>query len=158
MPYHTDRLTLSLFVALLAGCSEPATPPVSFAPSGDGYDSKMDFARLEQELPVTPRDLMTITPENLKAATQEQVDQIYARLSAGPIPDGAYVGELLLPKGNSGQTRISEIGDGGLKGLTLKLGSAHFETIARLLGGSPANDGHGEIVRRVPIDHSDRTG
>ena len=33
---------------------------------------------------------MRITPENIGELSQEQVDQIYGRLTAGPIPDGQY--------------------------------------------------------------------
>ena len=54
------------------------------------YRCKIDFARLEQAHPLTQEDLKTITRENLTAASQEQLDQIYARLTAGPIPHGHY--------------------------------------------------------------------
>ena len=63
---------------VLLGCN-PDPPPIPFAQSGERYHDKIDFARLEHESPLTPADLMKITPDNLKGATQEQVDQIYAR-------------------------------------------------------------------------------
>lgn len=133
MHYHTYRLTLSLLVALLTGCGESAPPPVSFAPSGEGYASKMDFARLEHELPLTPTDLMKITPENLQGTTQEEVDQIYARLTAGPIPDGAFKGEMFFPKGSSRKARVAEIVGGGLKGHLVDFKSAKLEQVGEVV-------------------------
>jgi hypothetical protein len=59
---------------------------------------------------------MSVTPENIRTLDQEKVDQIYARLTAGPIPDGSYDGDLFFPNGMSGQKRLGEI-VGGLKGV-----------------------------------------
>jgi hypothetical protein len=101
-------------------------------PGGDGYAAKIDFARLEHEYPLSPTDLMSITPENLKAATQEQVDQIYARLTAGPIPDGAYDGQVFFPKGSSQQARMAEI-VGGLKGRLVNFKTAKLERIGEIV-------------------------
>ena len=81
---------------ILAGCGESA-PSVPYALYEDDYQSKMDFARLEHEYPLAPSDLEKITPSNLSAATQEQIDQIYARLTAGPIPDGPFEGDFVFP-------------------------------------------------------------
>jgi len=53
-----------------------------------------------------------ITPENLEGLNQEQIDQIYARITAGPIPDGAFDGKILFPRGSSGEFRASEIAGG----------------------------------------------
>lgn len=77
-------------------------PDVPFGPDG------IDFARLEHELPLAPEDLMKITPANLKLLEQEQVDQIYARLSAGPIPEGPFDGDLFFAQGED-QSRLAEI-------------------------------------------------
>ena len=63
------------------------TPDIKFAPYGEGYGTKADFAQVEYEFPLAPADLNKLTPENLKNYDQEQIDQIYARLTAGPIPD-----------------------------------------------------------------------
>ena len=43
---------------------------------------------------------MRITPENVVNLTQEQVDQIYGRLTAGPIPDGQHEGDLFFARGD----------------------------------------------------------
>ena len=50
---------------------------------------RIDFARVEAEVPLTRQHLMNITPENIKTLSQERVDQIYGRLTAGPIPDAS---------------------------------------------------------------------
>ncbi|HEY6970528.1 MAG TPA: hypothetical protein VJA94_15075 [Candidatus Angelobacter sp.] len=93
---------------------------VTFAPYGADYASKPDFAEVEYKYPLSVEQLMTVTPESLKSLDQEQVDQIYARLTAGPIPDGAYDGDLFFPKGISGQQRLGEI-VGGLQGYAADL-------------------------------------
>src|SRR5690348_14419314 len=74
-------------------------PQIAFAPYGATYESKPDFAQLEHKFPLTTEQRMKLTPENIKRFDQEQIDQIYARLTAGPIPDGAYNGDLFFPKG-----------------------------------------------------------
>lgn len=108
-------------------------PPVPYAQSGEHSSDKIDFARLEHELPLTPADLMKITPENLKGATQEQVDQIYARLTAGPIPDGVYDGQMFFPKGSSERARLAEIVGGGIKGFLVDRKAATLEHIGEFI-------------------------
>jgi hypothetical protein len=98
---------------LLAGCTA-APPPISFARYGEPYARKPDFARIELDHPLSAADRAAITPQNLRALSQEKVDQIYARLSAGPIPDGPYTGDLFFADGG-GPKRISEL-LGGAKG------------------------------------------
>jgi hypothetical protein len=120
-------------LGILSGCGSEEAPVVSFAPGGEGYASKVDFAQLERDLPLTPTDLMKITPENLEGATQEQVDQIYARLTAGPIPDGPYAGQAFFPKGSSSRARAAEIVGGGLKGFAVNLKVAKLEHIAEAI-------------------------
>lgn len=126
-----------LLAVSLLGCDainkvlHPA-PPLNFAPYGPGYSSKPDFAQVEHEYPLSPADLSKLTPDNLKNYDQEQVDQIYARLSAGPIPDGAYNGGLFFPKGVSGDRRLAEI-VGGLPGLAVELKAQKLELIGKTL-------------------------
>ncbi|MEK7748251.1 MAG: hypothetical protein AAB300_04165 [Nitrospirota bacterium] len=108
----------------------PLGPPlIPYGESGSGYADKIDFARLEHEKPLTPADLAKITPENLKLATQEQVDQIYARLTAGPIPDGTFDGQMFFPVGETGSARLAEIVGGGLKGQLVNFKGATIEKI-----------------------------
>ena len=93
---------------------------------------RVDFARLEYEHPLARLDLMRLTPANLRALSQEEVDQIYGRLSAGPIPDGPYQGDLFFARGDTLRTRLEEIlgGIGGrLAGSKVEL----IETLGRTL-------------------------
>lgn len=129
---HTAvRLLLVSFLAL-AGCGETPPPGIKFAPYEAGYASKPDFARVEHEFPLAPADLAKLTPGALKSYDQEQIDQIYARLTAGPIPDGAYEGDLFFPKGISGKRRIREI-VGGLSGLVVGIGTVKLELLGEHL-------------------------
>ena len=127
-------LSVGLIVsqAVLLGCDQEP-PQVPYAQSGERYSDKVDLARLEHESPLTPADLMKITPDNLKGATQEQVDQIYARLTAGPIPDGAYDGKMFFPKGSSERARLAEIVGGGLKGFIVDRKAATLEHIGEFI-------------------------
>jgi len=123
------QLVLTAIVALaaLSGCDwfKPKPPDVSFAPYGKGYAAKPDFNQLEYKFPLTPEERARITPENLAQLDQEQIDQIYARLTPGPIPNGPFDGKVLFPKGTSGKFRAAEIAGGfaetalQLKGLAL---------------------------------------
>ncbi len=113
--------------------STPPPPDIPYAQSGEQYADKMDLARLEHELPLKPADLMKITPDNLKGATQEQVDQIYARLTAGPIPDGVYDGQMFFPKGSSERARLAEIVGGGIKGFIVDRKAATLEHIGEFI-------------------------
>lgn len=124
-------------LAGLAGCDRinailhPA-PALKFVQASTDYLSKPDFARVEHDYPLAPADLQKLTPENIRNFSQEQVDQIYARLTAGPIPDGAFDGGLFFPKGVDGDRRLAEI-VGGLPGLAVELKAQKLETLGRQL-------------------------
>jgi len=62
----------------------------------------------------------------------QQIDQIYARLSAGPIPDGPFDGGILFPRGSSGKFRAAEIMD-GLVGQALHLKGIELEAVGEHL-------------------------
>src|SRR3546814_5269383 len=53
-------------------------------------------------------------------------------LSAGPIPDGAFDGDLVSPKGQSGDHRLSEI-VGGLGGMAVEWKTLKLEELGRAL-------------------------
>jgi hypothetical protein len=125
-------LAVAAGVWLVATLRPPRPPDIAFAPYQDAYSSKMDFARLEHELPLTRAQLAGITPKSLRALDQEQVNQLYARLTAGPIPDGPFEGDLFFPRGASGHGRLSEI-VGGLRGLGVQLGTLTSESVGRAL-------------------------
>ena len=100
---------------------------VKFATTG------MDFARLEHALPLSTAERESLTPERLANYSQEEVDQIYGRLTAGPIPDGAYDGDLFFPRGTDGETRLSEIIENRLQARIASLGVRKTESLGRLL-------------------------
>ncbi len=120
--------TAGAICLVVAGCGDSGRQQaeVSFAKYDKAYDTKVDFARVENDFPLSREQLASLTPDNLASMTQEQVDQIYARLTAGPIPDGAFNGALFFADGG-GARRMAEI-VGGLKGKVtdVKLNLADF--------------------------------
>lgn len=108
----------------------PMSDPAIRDPDNPLKTYRVDFARLEHEVPLTRADLMKLTPANLLALNQEEIDQIYGRLTAGPIPDGAYQGDLFFPRGAEGMLvpRLEEI-LGGLEG---RLAGRKVEVLERL--------------------------
>ena len=121
----------------LAGCDYinslfHRAPKLRFADYSQDYASKPDFARIEHELPLSVVELAKLTPQNIANFDQEQIDQIYARLTAGPIPDGAFDGGLFFPKNASGDRRLAEI-VGGLPGLAVELKAHKLETLGKTL-------------------------
>lgn len=132
--YTGIRITfLGLPILLvLTGCAQQ--PKIEFAPYGEGYESKPDFAKVEHDYPLRDSEaaraeLSKITPKYLANLEQEQVDQMYARLTAGPIPDGPFDGEMFFPKGTSGKAQISEVVGGGLPGLAVDLKVQKLEAV-----------------------------
>jgi hypothetical protein len=134
---NTIRFAFVLAVAALAGCDAidkllHPPPEIKFAPAGDAYDQKPDLALVEHDYPLTTAELAKLTPRNIVNYSQEQLDQIYARLTAGPIPDGAFDGDLVFPMGASGDRRLAEI-VGGLPGFAVELKLHRVEELGRLL-------------------------
>src|SRR5689334_4778097 len=80
---------------------------------------RVDMARVEAEKPLSRADLMRITPENIFALTQEELDQVYGRITAGVIPNGQHMGNLIFPRGDEVapevglQSRLQQILGGG---------------------------------------------
>ena len=104
---------------------EPVRPDIPFAPLFDselsdpdhpGKRFRIDMARVEHEFPLSRADLAGLNPEHVLSLNQEELDQLYGRLTAGPIPDGPYLGDLFFPRDEDGlKPRLEQI-LGGLKG------------------------------------------
>jgi hypothetical protein len=118
------RLTAALLAASLLASPATAQVDIPFAPMQDAAikdpdnptkTSRIDFARVEAEFPLSRADLMKLTPDLIATLEQEKVDQIYARLTAGPLPDGPYLGDFFFARGDNKDARIEEI-IGGLRG------------------------------------------
>jgi hypothetical protein len=88
------------------GIADPDDPTKAF---------RVDLARVEHDFPLTRAELAALTPAHILSLDQEKIDQLYARLTAGPIPDGPYQGDLVFARGESMAPRLSEI-LGGIEG------------------------------------------
>ena len=120
-------LRLAGYGYLLAVSQEtvtPVRPDIPFAPLTDeslhdpDYPTKVfrvDMARVEHDFPLSRTERAALTPANLLALGQEEVDQVYGRLTAGPIPDGPYLGDLFFPRGDDLRPRLEAI-LGGIEG------------------------------------------
>ncbi len=134
----TPCIVLAAALALvLTGCDRlgdlfAKKPDIAYAPYGEGYASKPDLAQVEYEHPIAAAELAKITPRYLAGLEQEQLDQLYARLASGPIPDGAFDGEIVFPRGSSGRLRVAEI-VGGFSGLAVDFKGKTLETLGEAL-------------------------
>ena len=111
----------------------PDPPPdIKFATAGKAYSDKPDFARVEQEFPLAVAELEKLTPANLKNFSQEQLDQIYARLTAGPIPTArstAFYISARARRATAGSPRSSA----ALPGFAVELKLHRVEDLGRKL-------------------------
>jgi hypothetical protein len=94
----------------------PAKPLIPFGPTGS---AALDFNALEALHPLGVKDLQRLNQENIETFNQHQIDQIYARLNAGPIPDGPYRGSFFFAEGGNFRTIADVIG--GLRGKAMDL-------------------------------------
>ena len=146
------RFPITLLALLsLTGCDYiqalfTPKPDIKFAGYGADYQSKPDFASIEHSFPLTTVELDKITPRYLSTLDQEQIDQIYSRLTAGPIPDGAFDGNLFFPRGSSGKLRLSEI-VGGLPGLIVQLKGKKLDLIGETLWKGKVFDRNDRVLR-----------
>lgn len=128
---------LMISLLSLTGCDHvkslfAAKPDITYVAAGESYAEKPDFARVEYEHPIPLKELAKITPAYLSERTQEELDQIYARLAAGPMPDGPFNGSIVFPRGSSGKFRIAEV-LGGLKGLAAQFKVKKLEVAGEAL-------------------------
>jgi hypothetical protein len=139
---HERRMVLSAIILLLAAGLFAASPCVAqdaipFAPLQDNAIKdpdnptktfRVDFARVEAEFPITRRQLDRLTPADIAAFRQEEVDQIYGRLTAGTLPDGPYLGGFFFARGDDGRARLEEI-LGGIRGRVAGAGVSLLQSI-----------------------------
>ena len=112
-------------LSILTAC-RTAAPPIRFAPPGT------DPAKLRSEYPLSDAERALLTPESLRTLTQDQVDQIYARLSSGPIPDGPFRGDLFFPRDRDGHARVRDLADPAPK-LLPHVAALRIEQLGRAL-------------------------
>lgn len=153
MVAHSKTIAFAgaLILALASGpavADDPKAPDIPFAPERDtslkDLDNpeavfRVDMAKVERSWPLSRADLMKITPKNLEALSQDQVDQIYGRITAGPIPDGIYRGTLFFAKADTTspitgdrETRIRDA-MGGLLGILAEKKIGAVERVGKLL-------------------------
>lgn len=130
-------LLLIIPVLSLSGCDTiqnlfAEKPAITYVAAGAGYAEKPDLARVEHEHPIALKELAKITPAYLSERTQEELDQIYARLAAGPMPDGPFDGSIVFPAGSSGRLRIAEV-LGGIKGIAAQFKAKKLEVAGETL-------------------------
>jgi hypothetical protein len=104
---HATRgrvVNLLATVILASGCRS-AAPAIRFAPPGT------DNTSLRRDYALSDADRLALTPDNLRNLPQEQVDQIYARLTGGPIPDGPLRGDLFFPRDRDGHATVGDLAD-----------------------------------------------
>jgi hypothetical protein len=111
-------------LAIVSGC-RTAAPPIRFAPPGT------DIARLRSEFPLSAAERQALTPETVRNLTQEQVDQIYVRLNAGPLPDGPFRGDLFFPRDRDGHAHVRDAADPA-PGLLADIAAMRLEQLGRV--------------------------
>ncbi len=142
MKTHLGMAAVVVAALGLAACNaDPEPPAIPFAadtdtslkdPDNGIREFYVDLAKVESEKPLSRADLAKITPENIAALPQERVDQIYGRLSAGPIPNGPYYGDLFFRKGENLRSRLGEA-LGGVAGHIADAKIATLESVGRQL-------------------------
>jgi hypothetical protein len=109
---------LTLLAALFAGDVAAEERAIPFAPLVDrsladpdnpAKTFRLDFAEVEAAYPLSRADAATLTPAMLAELSQEEIDQIYARLTAGAMPEGYYASELFFAREGNLHERLEEI-------------------------------------------------
>jgi len=132
----------------------PFAPPVDTALKDPDNPTKVfrhDFARVEHQFPLSRADLMKITADNLAVLSQEEVDQVYGRITAGVIPDGPYVGNLFFARGDTLRTRLEEI-VGGLPGRLAGANIEALEAVGRVMWKGKVVSREQRILRNMIED------
>ena len=116
---------LALTALTIVACRTAAPPPIRFAPLGT------DTTRLRTDYPLSDTERLALTPESFRSLTQNQVDQVYQRLSSGTIPDGPFRGDLFFPRDRDGNAHIRDLADTSLP-LVANIAALRAEDAARM--------------------------
>lgn len=117
-----------VLAALALACPSPEVdaPPPAQPPPALTFDRLLNPAQMEEHFPLTDEMLAGVTPESLTELPQWQIDQLYARLNAGPLPTGEWQGAFFFADGLGPQSF-----SGGVDDLDLVL-LAEPDELARL--------------------------
>jgi hypothetical protein len=121
-------LSFALLAALgivLMGCPSAQRPRLVVFVQG------LSPEEIEARHPLTDEARAELTPENVATLAQWEVDQLYARLDPGPIPDGPWQGRFFFAKGG-GPSRLSEA-IGGLTGRLVDWKLARLDRVGEAL-------------------------
>jgi hypothetical protein len=124
-PSRPRRCVLTAITALTIVACRSAAPPIRFAPLGT------DTPRLRSEYPLSDAERLALTPEMFRRLTQDQVDQVYNRLSSGTIPDGPFRGDLFFPRDRDGNAHIRDLADTSLP-LVANIAALRAERVGRM--------------------------
>ena len=102
-PAAIGNLLVLALVPLLSACGWfQQEPDIHFLEYGSDYSTKpfLHGSSTTLHSPPTPRaePAGACHTQYLAGLDQEKVDQIYACLSAGPVPDGPFDGDLFSPR------------------------------------------------------------
>jgi hypothetical protein len=81
----------------------PSPPSIRFAPEGTNGE------QLRSALALSDAERNSLTADSLRRLSQLQIDQIYARLSTGAMPDGPFRGDLFFPRDAPRHTHVSDL-------------------------------------------------
>ena len=140
------------------GFAQPAPVDIPFAPIEDTSlkdpdnpikTFRVDFAASSSTIsPCHEQISIKLRPDILMTLSQEQIDQIYGRLTAGPIPDGLFRGDLFFTRGETLSTRLEEI-LGGIKGRLADTSVEILEMLARGLWKGKVFDREQRVLRNM---------
>ncbi len=149
-----DLLSATLVFALvlsLTACdtkSDEAKKPSKFRNVVLEEGLKPD--QIEEKHPLTAEGRAELTPENVKTLTQWEVDQLYVRLTAGPIPESAWQGRFFFAEGGGPSSFADAIG--GLKGKIIDLKLKKLSYLGEALWKGKVFFKQQGVVRNM-IDH-----
>lgn len=95
-------IPLLVLPLVAASCSKQPARPTQVV-----FVEGLSPAEIEAQHPLTSEARAELTPENVESLSQWELDQLYARLTAGPIPDGPYRGRFFFAEGG-GPKKLSE--------------------------------------------------